>query len=342
VPKPPPINRHTITAPTDAPGTRLRSAWEIPLDRIEANPWQPRQHADATKMQELIDDIRVRGILQPLVLRDLENGQYQVVAGERRYRAARALELGTVPAIIQALTEAEARAASIRENVHREDMDPEDEGRYYQSLQDMGLSLRDIGDAIGKSHQYVYRRIALVEKPGALAAYRAGQANLADLAGEWAPAAPVPMAEADGILAPDPADDAAAGGETVLPHAAIPPEAHAIPGLGTGLPNPDLDFSFLDDPAPPADPAPREAGAPAANRGTPAFRRRQAIYKPFQMLSQHVRRLAPAVLPAAEQQELWTTIQTLKGELATLEAQLAEAQNPGPAGERPASAQSTA
>ena len=170
----------------------------LPLDRIEANPWQPRQHTDPERMAELAADIEQRGILQPLVVRPSGEGRYEVVAGERRYRAARALSLEMVPCLIkEGLTDDEARAIALVENLQREDLDIEDEARFLKALYDQGLSLRAIGGAIHKSYQYVNRRLKLLEDPAALRAYREGLINLDDLiAGGPASPEDVPMEEA--------------------------------------------------------------------------------------------------------------------------------------------------
>lgn len=162
---------------TTQPGDPLEGARRLPLDLVDPNPWQPRQHTDADRLQELADDVRARGILQPLIVRRLGD-RYQVVAGGRRYAAAIAAGLTEVPALIVDWDDKTAREASIRENVHREDMDPEDEGNYYRALQDQGLSLRDIAADIGKSYQYVNRRIKLVSDPALLRAYREGLIGL--------------------------------------------------------------------------------------------------------------------------------------------------------------------
>lgn len=178
----PTITRNTVTAPTEDQGTRLTGARLLPLELIRPNPWQPRQHADADRMQELIDDVSARGILEPLIVRPVEDGLYEVIAGERRFRAATAAELHDVPAIIKEdVTEEEAREISLVENLLREDLDIEDEARFIKALYEQKKSLRTVGDAIHKSYQYVNRRLKLLEDPGTLLAYREGLLKLDDL-----------------------------------------------------------------------------------------------------------------------------------------------------------------
>ncbi|MBF6615009.1 MAG: ParB/RepB/Spo0J family partition protein [Chloroflexi bacterium] len=162
----PSITRNTVTAPTEDQGTRLQGARLLPLELIRPNSWQPRQHADAERMQELIDDVRVRGILEPLIVRPVEDGQFEVIAGERRFRAATAAELRSVPVIVREdVTEEEAREISLVENLLREDLDIEDEARFIKALYDQKRSLRAVGDAIHKSYQCVNRRLKLLEDP---------------------------------------------------------------------------------------------------------------------------------------------------------------------------------
>jgi ParB/RepB/Spo0J family partition protein len=178
----PPLTRHAVTAPTEDQGTRLAGARLLPLHLIEPNPWQPRQHADPERMQELIEDIKARGILEPIIVRPTGDGKYQVVAGERRFRASGAAGLTVVPAIVkESLTEEEAREISLVENLAREDLDIEDEARFIKALYEQKRSLRATADAIHKSYQYVNRRLKLLDDPGTLLAYREGKVRLDDL-----------------------------------------------------------------------------------------------------------------------------------------------------------------
>jgi ParB/RepB/Spo0J family partition protein len=175
----PPLTRHAVTAPSGETGTRLPGARLMPIEMIQPNPWQPRQHADPTRMSELIADVEARGILEPIIVRPSEGEGYEVVAGERRYRAAIAAGLTEVPVIVRVdMTEAEAREAALVENLLREDLDIEDEARFIKALYDEKKSLRAVGDAIHKSYQYVNRRLKLLEDPAALLAYREGLINL--------------------------------------------------------------------------------------------------------------------------------------------------------------------
>lgn len=283
------------------PGTDLEGARLLPLELIDPNPAQPRQHADAVRLAELQADIAARGILQPLVVRPVAGDRYEVVAGERRYQAARALGLSMVPCIIKAMDDAEARAASIRENVHRDDMDPEDEGRYYQSLQDTGMSLREIAAAIGKSHQYVYRRIQLIERPGALLAYRTGRANLEDMvAGQWVAPTNTPMDELGTVTE-------RYNLETQRLDELVDPQ-HAAHIESISL---DSGDSHLNSPQ-----------SRTNNKSSVELVRRPAFLKPFHTLVTHVQRLAPEAVPASEQDALRQTVDELINELTVLRRKL--------------------
>jgi ParB/RepB/Spo0J family partition protein len=178
----PPLTRHAVTAPTEDQGSRLAGARLLPVELIEPNPWQPRQHADPDRMLELIEDVKTRGILEPIIVRPSADGKYQVVAGERRYRAAGAAGLQSVPVIVKEnISEEEAREISLVENLAREDLDIEDEARFIKVLYEQKKSLRATAEAIHKSYQYVNRRLKLLEEPGTLLAYREGRVKLDDL-----------------------------------------------------------------------------------------------------------------------------------------------------------------
>lgn len=175
----PSLTRHAVTAPTEDLGSRLVGARLLPIELIQPNPWQPRQHANPERMKELIEDVTARGILEPLIVRPVGDDRYEVVAGERRYRAAVAAGLGSVPVVVrQGMTEEEAREVSLVENLLREDLDIEDEARFLQALYEQKKSLRAVAGAIHKSYQYVNRRLKLLEDPQALLAYREGLINL--------------------------------------------------------------------------------------------------------------------------------------------------------------------
>jgi ParB family chromosome partitioning protein len=135
-------------------------AFIVPLKSLEANAAQPRQFHDDERDQELAEDIKARGILQPILVRPLKSGLYQIVAGERRYRAATLAGLVEVPVVIKDYNDEQARYASLVENLQRQDLDPLDEGRFYDILNvQENISIRDIAAFIHRSHFYVQDRL---------------------------------------------------------------------------------------------------------------------------------------------------------------------------------------
>lgn len=135
-------------------------AFIVPLTSLEANATQPRQRHDEERDRELAEDIQARGILQPILVRPLKSGLYQIVAGERRFRAARLAGLAEVPVVIKEYTDEQARYASMVENLQRQDLDPQDEGRFYDILNvEENISIRDIAAYIHRSPYYVQDRL---------------------------------------------------------------------------------------------------------------------------------------------------------------------------------------
>lgn len=138
----------------------LEGAMVVPIANISPNFFQVRQEFDQEALAELAADIRARGILEPLIVRETEPGQYQIVAGERRYRAAEIAGLTELPVIVRQMDDREARFATLAENLQRQDLSPADEQRYFQMLQtEYNLSFAEIANLINKSKGYVQNRI---------------------------------------------------------------------------------------------------------------------------------------------------------------------------------------
>ena len=166
----------------------------LPISKIVPDSNQPRRTFDEKKLEELAQDIRERGILQPPIVRlinsdsDNEKGiassgmdkpLYQLVVGERRYRAAKLAGLEEIPVIIREYSDEEARAVSLVENLQREDLTIEDEGTFFKRLsEEYNLSTRQIGKLISKNYLYVYKRIKLMERPDLLEQVQLGELNL--------------------------------------------------------------------------------------------------------------------------------------------------------------------
>ena len=139
---------------------------ELDIERIDANPHQPRAHFDAEHLKELAESIKLNGVLQPIVVRRAGE-RYQLVLGERRLRAARLAGKGTIPAIVRDVDDAESLKHALMENLQREDLNPIEEARGYQALRDeFGLSVNDIAGMIAKNRSTVANSLRLLNLPG--------------------------------------------------------------------------------------------------------------------------------------------------------------------------------
>jgi ParB family chromosome partitioning protein len=139
---------------------------EIPLDLVEPNPSQPRREFDEDALVALSESVRARGLLQPIVVRPLAGGRYELVAGERRVRAARLAGLETVAAIVRATDESERLELALIENMAREDLNPIDEARACATLvDDLGLSKENVARRVGRSRAAVSNLIRTLELP---------------------------------------------------------------------------------------------------------------------------------------------------------------------------------
>ena len=153
-----------------APRSGLAS---IPVDRIEPLPGQPRQIFDDEALDDLARSIAQRGVIQPVIVRPLERkGRYQLVAGERRWRAAQRAKLHEIPAIIRDLDQREVMAIALIENIQREDLNPIEEARAYQHLADEeGMSQAEIAELVDKSRSHVANHQRLLALPEKVIAY---------------------------------------------------------------------------------------------------------------------------------------------------------------------------
>lgn len=144
-------------------GDALEEARLLPIERVEPNPDQPRKRTNPEKDAELATDIGERGILQPIIVRphpSEEPGQFQIIAGERRWRAAREAGLEEVPVIIKEVDDREAQLVSLVENLQRVDLEQEDEAEFFRKLSlEHNLSNRQIARMINRSHGYVNDRL---------------------------------------------------------------------------------------------------------------------------------------------------------------------------------------
>ena len=138
----------------------------IPVDNISPNPDQPRMVFDPDALHELSASIREHGVLQPILVRPLGANRYQLVAGERRWRASREAGLETIPALVEELDDETALEIAIIENLQREDLSPLEEATMYDRMvRDHGYSIRKLADKLGKDKGYVENRLRLADAP---------------------------------------------------------------------------------------------------------------------------------------------------------------------------------
>ena len=140
---------------------RLPGALLVKIDAFSLSPNQIRRDMDGPALEELINDIKERGILEPLLVRRTPDKQYEIVAGQRRYMAARVAGLVEVPVIIKEMDDQEARLVMLVENIQREELSPADERAFYMVLQnEFNYSIQEIAGLIHKSRHYVTRRLS--------------------------------------------------------------------------------------------------------------------------------------------------------------------------------------
>ena len=138
----------------------------LPVAAIEPHPEQPRRQFDEAALEELATSIAERGVIQPVIVRPLAGGRYQLVAGERRWRAAQKAQLHEIPALIRDLDEREVTALALIENIQREDLNPVEEARAYKRLAALeGLPHGEIGRLVGKSRSHVANYVRLLMLP---------------------------------------------------------------------------------------------------------------------------------------------------------------------------------
>ncbi len=155
-----------VPTSASAPGVQ-----RLAVDLLEPSPYQPRQSMDEDALQELADSIAQRGILQPLLVRPKPGapGHYQIIAGERRWRASQRAQLHEVPVLVRELSDADAMAAGLVENLQRENLNAMEEAEGYKRLTDeFRLSHDQLGEAVGKSRSYITNAMRLLSLPTAV------------------------------------------------------------------------------------------------------------------------------------------------------------------------------
>ena len=135
----------------------------LPIYKVEPNPGQPRQNFDEVELQALADSITQHGIVQPLTVRELSGGYYQIIAGERRWRAARLAGLSEIPAVIIEADDKKVMELALIENLQRQDLNPVEEAMGYRTLMDnYGMTQEDAANRVGKSRPAVANALRLL------------------------------------------------------------------------------------------------------------------------------------------------------------------------------------
>lgn len=150
---------------------------KLPLHKIEPNPDQPRRDFDPEELEELAESIRTHGVIQPLTVREMPNGYYQIIAGERRWRAARLANLSDVPVIVVEADDKKAMELALIENLQRSDLNPVEEANGYDSLiREYGLTQEEAAARVGKSRPAVANALRLLSLcEGVLDKVRSGE-----------------------------------------------------------------------------------------------------------------------------------------------------------------------
>lgn len=150
-------------AGADKPGL---SAMELRLDDLSPNPYQPRRNIDAAALNELAESVRVHGVIQPVVVRRVTGGGYQIIAGERRWRAARLAGLTTIPAVVKKMDDSAMMQVALIENLQRQDLNPIEEALAYRKLMDgFNMTQEDVSGAVGRSRPAIANSVRLLNLP---------------------------------------------------------------------------------------------------------------------------------------------------------------------------------
>ena len=157
----------TATANQPIPSDK-REYQQIPVEWINVGPWQPRRKFDRQQLDELADSVRQKGIVQPILLRPTPNqpGRFQLVAGERRWRAAQIAQLHEIPSVVRDLSDAECYEIALIENIQRQDLSVIDEAQGYANLLEINLYTQDqLSNIIGKSRSHIANLLRLLGLP---------------------------------------------------------------------------------------------------------------------------------------------------------------------------------
>jgi ParB family transcriptional regulator, chromosome partitioning protein len=155
-----------LSVSAEADRSKEQELRELPIELIAPNPTQPRRRFDEDALQALADSLSERGVLQPVLVRPKAGGTYEIVAGERRWRAAQIAGIETVPALVRARGDAEAIELALIENMAREDLSPIEEARACAALvEELGLTREEVGRRVGRSRVAVSNLVRLLDLP---------------------------------------------------------------------------------------------------------------------------------------------------------------------------------
>jgi len=155
-----------ITSPASVHVTRTSNLDEIPVEEIETNPFQPRQHFDKDALNELADSIKVHGIIQPITVRKLSDHQYQLISGERRFQASKIAGLKSLPAYVRTANDQQMLEMALIENIQRENLNPIEISLSYQRLiSECNLKQEELGERVGKNRTTVTNYLRLLKLP---------------------------------------------------------------------------------------------------------------------------------------------------------------------------------
>ncbi|HAQ89006.1 MAG TPA: chromosome partitioning protein ParB [Pseudomonas sp.] len=150
----------------DAAQAAVRELQQLPLDVIQRGKYQPRRDIDPVTLDELANSIRTQGVMQPIVVRSIGSGRYEIIAGERRWRASQQAGLDKIPAMVREVSDEAAIAMALIENIQREDLSPIEEAVALQRLQqEFQLTQQQVADAVGKSRVTISNLLRLIALP---------------------------------------------------------------------------------------------------------------------------------------------------------------------------------
>ncbi len=152
--------------PEGSPAERVSRIEEVPISSVEKNPFQPRLHFEPEALRELADSILQQGIIQPITVRRLAEGQYQLISGERRLQASKLAGLDTIPAYIRLANDEQMLEMALIENIQRQDLNPIEVSLGYQRLmEECGLTMDQVGVKVGKNRATVNNYLRLLKLP---------------------------------------------------------------------------------------------------------------------------------------------------------------------------------